>query len=103
MDRWPAPALNVLLIAAIFVQALRLWSKARGTVWGAVALGGCGIMLAVASHNVFENLHVLNLGIQLSGIWGLMVVAEQFVGENEDVPANRAKSLLQGVHDYEFI
>lgn len=93
----------LLLIAAIFLQALRLRSHARGTVWAAVALGGCGIMLAVASHNVFENLHVLNLGIQLSGVWGLMVVAERFVGENEDDPANRAKSPLQGVHDYEFI
>ena len=34
-------------------------------------------MLAVAGHNVFENLHVLNLGIQLSAVWGLMVVAER--------------------------
>jgi hypothetical protein len=45
-------------------------------------------MLAVASHNVFENLHVLNLGIQLSGVWGLMVVAERFVGEHADDPVN---------------
>jgi hypothetical protein len=35
-------------------------------------------MLAVAAHNVFENLHVLNLGIQLSGVWGLLVVAEKW-------------------------
>ena len=93
----------LLLIGAIFLQALRLRSRACGTVWAAVALGGCGIMLAVASHNVFEDLHVLNLGIQLSGVWGLMVVAERFVGENKDAPAKRVKSPLQGVHDYEFV
>jgi O-antigen ligase len=93
----------LLLIGAIFVQSLRLRRRARDTVWGAVALGGCGIMLAVASHNVFENLHVLNLGIQLSSVWGLMVVAERFVADNADAPVNHAKSTPQGVHDYEFI
>lgn len=67
----------LLLIGTIFAQALRLRRLHRQTVWGALALGGCGIMLAVASHNVFENLHVLNLGIQLSGVWGLLVVAER--------------------------
>ena len=81
-------AFYMLLIVAFFVQALRLRWHARGTVWEAVALGGCGIMLAVASHNVFENLHVLNLGIQLSSVWGLMVVAERFVGEHADDPVN---------------
>jgi O-antigen ligase len=70
--------LYLLLYLAFFGQALRLWRIGKDTVWGALGLGACGIMLAVAAHNVFENLHVLNLGIQLSGVWGLLVVAEKW-------------------------
>ncbi|MBA3947392.1 MAG: O-antigen ligase family protein [Herpetosiphonaceae bacterium] len=62
------------LIGTMFAQGLRLRRMKRGSVWSAIALGGCGIMLAVAGHNLFENLHVLNLGIPLSAVWGLMVV-----------------------------
>ena len=72
----------LLLIGTIFAQALRLRRLHRQSIWGALALGGCGIMLAVASHNVFENLHVLNLGIQLSGVWGLLVVAERLAPQH---------------------
>ena len=79
----------MLLIAAIFVQALRLRSPVRGHRAGGGRPRGYGIMLAVASHNVFEHLHVLNLGIQLRGVWGLMVVAERLVGEHADDPGNR--------------
>lgn len=39
-----------------------------------IAIGGCGMMGAVAVHNVFENLHVLNIPIQLGAVWGLLVV-----------------------------
>jgi O-antigen ligase len=67
----------LLLIVAVFVEAFQLHRTQRGTVWGAMGLGGCGIILAVAGHNIFENLHVLNLGIQLSGVWGLMIVARR--------------------------
>lgn len=74
----------LILISAVTYQALRLRRIWRGTVWEVVALGGCGIMLAVASHNVFENLHVLNLGMQLSGIWGLMIVAQRIAPTSAD-------------------
>ena len=77
--------LYLVLGVALFLQALRLRRLGRGTIWEPVALGGCGIILAVAGHNVFENLHVLNLGIQLSGIWGMLVVAERWArGEELD-------------------
>jgi O-antigen ligase len=71
--------LYLVLYISLFIQALRLWRAAKGHVAGALGLGGCGIMLAVAGHNVFENLHVLNLGIQLSGVWGLLIVAERLL------------------------
>ncbi|GAC1642987.1 MAG: O-antigen ligase family protein [Herpetosiphon sp.] len=70
----PGLLFYLLLMATMFGIGVRLRRRMVGTAWGAVALGGCGIMLAVAGHNVFENLHVLNLGIQLSAIWGAMAV-----------------------------
>lgn len=50
------------------IQALR---RADGLWRRAAAAGCCGIIAAVAGHNLFENLHVLNMGIQLAGIWAL--------------------------------
>ena len=76
-------ALYLALFGAFFLAALRLLIRYRGTLQGAIGLGGCGIMLAVAGHNIFENLHVLNLGIQLSGIWGLIVIVESKVFERD--------------------
>jgi O-antigen ligase len=73
--------LYLVLFFSFFAQALHLRRIGKHTVWGALALGGCGIMLAVAGHNIFENLHVLNLGIQLSGVWGLLIVVERFAKE----------------------
>ncbi|HQX62613.1 MAG TPA: O-antigen ligase family protein [Thermomicrobiales bacterium] len=42
-----------------------------------VALGSAGTMTAVYVHNVFENLHVLNLGILISVTWAMSVVAHR--------------------------
>lgn len=82
--------LYLLLYISLFAQALRLRRIGKNTVWGALALGGCGIMLAVAGHNIFENLHVLNLGIQLSGVWGLLIVVERLAKQ----PPARADARL---------
>lgn len=42
-----------------------------------VALGGAGSMTAVYVHNVFEDLHVLNLGILISAVWAMAVMAHR--------------------------
>ncbi|MCO5175609.1 MAG: O-antigen ligase family protein [Thermomicrobiales bacterium] len=42
-----------------------------------VAIGAAGTMTAVYVHNVFEDLHVLNLGILISSAWALAVVAHR--------------------------
>lgn len=68
----------LVLIGAMARETLRARRVLRGTVWGAAAVGVCGIMAAVAGHNIFENLHVLNLGIQLSGVWGLSILAQRW-------------------------
>ncbi len=75
--------LYLVLYGAMFGQALRVMRRYPGTLWSRLALGGCGIMLAVAGHNIFENLHVLNLGIQLSGVWSLMAIAERLAQQSE--------------------
>lgn len=42
-----------------------------------VALSAAGTMMAVYVHNVFEDLHVLNLGIIISAAWAMAVVAHR--------------------------
>jgi hypothetical protein len=49
----------------------------QGWFWLGIVIGGCGIIATVAAHNLFENLHVLNMGVQLGAIWGLLAAAEQ--------------------------
>lgn len=52
-----------------------------------VALGAVGTMTAVYTHNVFEHLHVLNLGIIISGAWAMAVVAHRLWRAEPNVAA----------------
>ncbi|MEI8306278.1 MAG: O-antigen ligase family protein [Chloroflexales bacterium] len=70
-------AAYVLLIGAVGIQAARAIRFARGILWRAVAVGCAGVVVAVAIHNIFENLHVLNMGLQLGTVWALLVAAEK--------------------------
>ncbi len=65
-----------LILSFAFV-ALRVAIATRDRLTWALALGALGTMTAVYVHNAFENLHVLNLGIQLSVSWALAVAAHQ--------------------------
>jgi O-antigen ligase len=60
------------LIGGVVATGRRALQATRGTPWYMVAIGGCGIIAAVQVHSIFENLHVLNFGIHLSAIWGLL-------------------------------
>jgi putative inorganic carbon (HCO3(-)) transporter len=64
-----------LTLGALGIAVRVAWS-ASGLA-KALALGAAGTTMAVLTHNVFENLHVLNLGIQLSATWGLAVAAHR--------------------------
>lgn len=68
----------VLLVGVMLREALAIRQRLTGTAWGAAMVGVCGIIAAVAGHNIFENLHVLNLGIQLSSVWGLAIIAQRW-------------------------
>lgn len=70
-------AAYLLLLAAVARQALRAVRRARGLLWQGVAVGCAGLSAALAAHNLFENLHVLNMGLQLGATWALLVAAER--------------------------
>jgi hypothetical protein len=65
------------LVGATARQALRAVRAARGWAWRGIAAGGAGVVAAVAAHNLFENLHVLNMGLQLGSVWALLVAVER--------------------------
>jgi hypothetical protein len=49
-----------------------------------------GVVAAVAIHNLFENLHVLSMGVQLSTVWAMLTVAAQPAWSREADPTGRA-------------
>jgi O-antigen ligase len=70
----------LLLVTLIFTgfRALRETSRAGGDPLArGLTLGAFGTITAVAIHNIFENLHVLSMGIQLSTIWALLTIVAQ--------------------------
>jgi O-antigen ligase len=69
------------LLAGVAYQAVVTLRSVDSTFWRSVAIGCCGIIAAVAGHDLFENLHVLSMGIQLAAVWGLLVV----LGDRERV------------------
>lgn len=66
-----------LLLALLIVQARAALRVAGNWFWRGIAVGSCGIITAVAAHNLFENLHVLHLGIQLGAVWALLAAIER--------------------------
>lgn len=64
------------LIGAVLAQAVRALRSAHSWFWRGVASGGTAVVVAVAAHNLFENLHVLNMGLQLGAIWALLTLVE---------------------------
>ncbi|MCG8353375.1 MAG: O-antigen ligase family protein [Chloroflexales bacterium] len=66
-----------LLLALLIVQARAALRFAERWFWRGIAVGSCGIITAVVTHNLFENLHVLHMGIQLGAVWALLAAIEQ--------------------------
>jgi O-antigen ligase len=71
------------LLAAVVWQAIAILRRAKSTFCHSVAIGCCGIIAAVAGHNLFENLHVLSMGIQVAGVWGLLAVIDDKMTADE--------------------
>jgi O-antigen ligase len=62
------------LLAGVSYQGLAALRRANGTFRRSIVVGCCGIIAATAGHNLFENLHVLSMGIQIAAVWGLITV-----------------------------
>jgi O-antigen ligase len=66
----------LVLFGLLLWQALASLQSVRGWFWRSGTIGVCGIIAAVMTHNLFENLHVLNMGVQLGAMWGLLAALE---------------------------
>lgn len=66
-------AAYLLLIGGVIATGVSAARRARHDGFArTLAIGGVGVVVAVAAHNFFEDLHVLSLGIQLSATWALL-------------------------------
>jgi O-antigen ligase len=65
------------LLAGVVRQAIATLRAENGTIWRSAAVGCCGIIAAVIGHDLFENLHVLSMGIQLAAVWSLLIILEK--------------------------
>jgi O-antigen ligase len=63
------------LLAAALVRGVTSISRARDPLAKGLGAGAFGATVAVMSHGVFDYLHVLNLGLQLSIAWGMLEFA----------------------------
>ncbi|NJN14884.1 MAG: O-antigen ligase family protein [Oscillochloris sp.] len=63
------------LITSTALTALAAMRRSHTWLWRGAVLGAGGVVAAVATHNLFENLHVLNMGVQLGTIWAILAVA----------------------------
>jgi O-antigen ligase len=70
-------AAYVVLIGSVVYLALRIILCGYSSFERMLALGAFGTIVSVGVHNVFENLHVLNLSIQLGLIWALIIAAHR--------------------------
>ena len=64
----------LFLFVACFAQAWRVIKRTRG-YWRAVALGVLGVLVHLSVHNLFDNLYVHSMNIQLALLLGLLSVA----------------------------
>ncbi|HEX9439497.1 MAG TPA: hypothetical protein VF909_07445, partial [Roseiflexaceae bacterium] len=58
--------------------------RANSTFRRSIVVGCCGIIAATAGHDLFENLHVLSMGVQLAAVWGLIDVLGNWDQRIED-------------------
>jgi O-antigen ligase len=65
-------AAYLLLLVALVRQAIATMRHAQAWWARSIAAGCCGVIGAVLVHNLFENLHALNMGIQLAVVWALL-------------------------------
>lgn len=84
----PGLAMYLVLIGSVAALALLVLFNAPHGFSRMLTLGGFGTIVSTGVHNVFENLHVLNLSIQIGLVWTLVVVGHRRWRESGDTPEN---------------
>jgi hypothetical protein len=79
------------LLAGLLRQALITLRSSTDIVWRSAAIGCCGNIAAAIGHDLFENVHVLSMGIQLASVWGLLTIIERL----EKRPQKRLDPLFE--------
>ena len=72
-------AAYVWLIVTGLGVSLRAVRRSSSDFGRAIGVGAVGVTVALMVHNVVENLHVLNLGVQLSIVWALAIIVTRFL------------------------
>lgn len=70
-------AAYLALIGALLARLRAVLQSVQTPLGRGIAIGCCGIIAAVLGHDLFENLHVLSMGIQLAAVWGLLGALEE--------------------------
>lgn len=69
----------LVLVTACLIEAWRVIRHTRGSGWwNAVALGVLGILVHLCVHNLFDNLYVHSMNVQLGLALGLLVLADKY-------------------------
>lgn len=68
----------VWLIATGLFVSLRAARRSLDPFARAIGIGAVGVTVALIVHNVVEDLHVLNLGVQLSVVWALAIIVVRY-------------------------
>ncbi len=87
----------IMLITAILVgvRAIRRARQANDAYGEAICIGVLGVLITFAGHNIFEDLHVLNMGIQ----WGAALALFTLV-QRRNPPPMMAVEAKPGWQDY---
>jgi len=76
-------AAYLALIGVAYVSAWRTYQRTKNINLRYLAWGGLGVLTAIMVHNLVENLHVLNLGLQWSAVLALFYLIPFFDNEKD--------------------
>jgi putative inorganic carbon (hco3(-)) transporter len=71
----------LVFLTATFVIGWRAFRR-PDLLARAIGIGAIGLSVALTVHNVFENLHVLNISVQMMLIWALALIAVNWRGDD---------------------
>lgn len=87
------------LIAYLWLILTGLWISFRAVLRApselgrAVGVGAVGVTVALMVHNVVENLHVLNLGIQLAIVWAMAIIVVRFLTDRDPATVDPSETV----------